>query len=1178
MRRLIGRTIQWATVSLAALMLAGDAVSADGQAPSGAAAVYFTGYPHSGCGFEAAGRLAKAGFAVNARGWPGLQGEALTWEVLKQHNMIVLMGLGESNGDFTLTDKNQANIELLHRYLNEGGGILYIPTFCQQRGQVPTQQAFANPLGCEPLFDETICDPETAIRATTWNIDFAQTSNVLAGSPLTRGVTSLWYPVATRVGAQVHSVAARFDDTWTVVLKGGRTAGTMLADAPTHSPADSTGQGTYSREVPLAACRSVGKGRIVYLGITPEYLFNNCAATTLEGIVADQGLRKVPSHGWVFIENALRWLAEPSLAEGVLGGAENNPALAENVFKTKPTVPFDWSTAREKESVPLDVHPAVAGLIGARTAFTSGAGTVEQWVTEARKNGLGYLVFLEEFASLSPEEFAALKQECARLTTKDFAAIPGFAIDDEVGHHYFFYGTSFPYPEGKFLTADGTRFASFDPGLDAKNPRLPGQLSMTTLEYAYGVSSFKLTAGHYQIHDAAPFANFFCNWDAFAVIVSEQGKRVDDATVGHRQVAAAGQGALPIAIDFMTDPGQLATSPWRTVLRLPPSGASAVGDELSGNNAVAAYWDQWHFYPDNPTRIFITSGPVIESWGFTGPRDYDGGLAGDFVWPNLRWRVHGKATSAVGLQEVAVYDGETLFRRFLPAGKAEFAFDLELPHDQQHSLTLVVTDVEGKRAIGQEQWDRNHRLQEFNCSDRNNQLSYGYLTNKDGFGIMLGGNQPLATPNKRVDGREISPSGTFKNDPLLGAPAFDGAAGGEPCFFAPASLRVDGGEVAAPSVCESFRLLHTGDVNIGEGRYEHSFTDGIRVANVWHTLWRTESAADFTLVKRNMFVNIDPDNPLAVFLWTMRLTLKKDLPNRGVSAGFIRSGEAKLWAVRGSDGTVRAGRWEGTTKSTPRSATIPFEPNAYAAMLDSPLGAMAAFPLTSGLQAELSLPERQGANIVFTLPGGRSPQKAGESAEIAFLMLGIPRATAYTKQLSDSSTETVERFYRDFGLDGGKTGYTLTLAAGTVLGQRYVLDIDGRQANGFSGVLEGDLVSSLPLTVSNLNDRWTAYLFDRTLKQARPLGMLEGKAWARLILHGTLDVFVGHPVTCDRPELFLTLVQTGADAWALEVHNPTDQPLKTVVAKNPFFDPLQDKALPTEPLDVPAGQSINLNL
>jgi hypothetical protein len=1125
-------------------------------------AVLFTGCPHAGCGYEMARKLGDAGFAVNAA---GLEQRPLTWEQVKPHNVLVVAGLGKANADFTLSEANRRNIEVLRRFLAAGGGILFIPTWCQQNALIPTQEAFLAPLGLTPLFDEVIQDNETAVRATAWRIPFAHTENV-APSPVTAGVTSLWYPVDTRAGAQTHTTPLLADANWTVALRGARSSATR-AQPIEGIYATATGKGRIARDVPILAHRQVGKGRIVCLGITPEYLYGRHAQTTLEGIVLDRGLRGKPSHGGRLFENALRWLAEPSLGAGVLGGAEMNEALLADPHRTRFGKAFDWARAPGFHAA----LPACAGLVGARTALSAGSGTVADWVAKARQAKLDWLVFLERFEELSGQELDELKRQCARHTTRDFAAIPGFAIDDEVGNHYFYFGTALPYPRSPFLSKDGKVLVSRDASGPPERHYDKGQLSMTTLDYAYTTCGFKLTAGNYLFgRDAAPFADFFSNWDAMAVVTSRQGRCVEQALADYLRLADSGQGPLPVAIDLMTDPAQIAASPWRTVVR------AAAAD--AGGNPVAAYWDAWRLYPDNPTRIYVTQGPAIENWSFVGPRDYEGRNPGDFVWQNLRWRVVGKVRADDGLREVTVYDGTELFRRFLPGGRKRFEFSLELNHDKQHNLVLVVADAKGRLAVSGEQWDRNHRLEEFHCSDRNNQLTYGYLTSSQGLGLMIGGNQTLATPNKRVGAREISPSGTFRNDALLGAPAFDGAAGGEPTFLAPVELHLAKGAAGAPTVSQCFRLLHSGDLAMGEGRWEHSFTDGVAVKNVWHTMWRTEPARDFTVTQRNTFFNVDPDSPLAAFLWRIRVTMKRDLPSRGLLAGFIRNGEARLWALRGSDGSVRAGAWEDARQSQQRDLSVPFDRGAYAAVLDSPLGGMAVFPLTDGLEVRLALPDRRHNNLRLYLPQARCPQRQGEGAEIALLLLGIPRATAFTKHLPSPTTEVVERFWRDFGLGSGEPAYAIDARAGAVTGRRYVLEIDGSKAACFSGRLTGRLVSTLPIAVSSLNDRCSAFLYDRTLRKARPVGVVERKAWAVVPLRGRADLFLGHPITCDAPELGVQVAQAAEGKWLVELHNPTDRPIRATVRASAFFDPLEGKALPDGPVEVPAGASVVLEL
>jgi hypothetical protein len=121
--------------------------------------------------------------------------------------------------------------------------------------------------------------------------------------------------------------------------------------------------------------------------------------------------------------------------------------------------------------------------------------------------------------------------------------------------------------------------------------------------------------------------------------------------------------------------------------------------------------------------------------------------------------------------------------------------------------------------------------------------------------------------------------------------------------------------------------------------------------------------------------------------------------------------------------------------------------------------------------------------------------------------------------------------------------------------------------------VKGQLISSLPVAVSGLNDRWSAFLYDRQLKKSRPVGVLEGKAWAVINLAGQADLFVGHPVLVDHAELFVQLTQSGVEKWTLEIHNPTDAPIPTRLRVHPCFDPLRGKALPAGPIAIPSGES-----
>ncbi len=1125
-------------------------------------AVLFAGDSGGGCAFEVANRLHQAGLNLKGTGYPGLEETPLTWDQAQQYNVIVVAGLGRCNADMTLTKNNLTTIETLNRFLQAGGGVFVFPVFGQMVTGKPAQDVFLNPLGITPLFDELAFDAAGVI-ATSWRLTYGYTTNI-AAAPVTAGVTGLWYPNPPgRPGAQNHAIPLQTDNNWQVVVTEAPTSYTKRGPLQ----ADPTEPGTYAKDVPIGAIRQVGKGRMVCLGITPEYLTGAHATTTLEGIVLDQGIEGKASGGYRLLENSLKWLAEPSMAAGELGGAKMDMAMLDNPYKTKFGKPYDWSQKLEFPAV----EPAWPGVIGARTAYSSGQGTVDEWVAAAKAQKLSFLVFLEEFGRLSAANFNRLKADCKRVSNRDFAAIPGFTIDDEVGNHYFYFGDTFPYVDKKFLDPSGKFFVSRDTGLGG-DPYVKGQLAMTVLDYAYSISSFKLTAGNYLFsQSAAPFANWFSDWSAVAVVTAQDGQVLEDFTKGYLNLAAFGNGPTPLALNLIDNPAKLAQTKWKTILRMPEQGGYTVSGRLDPETKFIQYFNNWNYYPDSPNKIYVSSGPAIESWCFIGPRDYGGDNQGDFVWQNNRWVLRGRVSSEVGLEEILVYDGERIFRRYLPGGTKEYEFVLDLEHDRQHNLVMVATDVQGGKAVGGEQWDRNHRSEEFMCSDRNNQLSYGYLTRSDGTGIMIGGNQPLATPNKRLT-PNVSPAGTFKNDPLLGAPAFDGAAGGEPDVIEHTiALLPDGEQVLSPQVTDARRVMHNGDVNIGEGLRAWDFADGVGVYNVWHTLWRTNPREDFTVNRRNHFFNIDPDSPLPVFLWSTEIKLLKDMANNGFNVAFLRTQRENEWAVCGSDGKAQAGKWDDQSATPGAGQSTPFGLNAYSALMDSPLGSVAWFPLSEGLKLTWYTPKR--SHMYAILSPEASPQKEGESATVDLLLLGIPRVTDYTRQFADTKA-TVERFWKDFGLDGGPAGYTVTPESGKVTGRRYILDLDGAVTKCFSGKLSGQLISTLPLRVAGMNDRWSAYLYDRGKRAARPVGVLEGRAWAVVPMAGETDLFVGHPLVADNPEVWIQVTQVAEQGWKAEIHNPTDQAIKVAVRKNPYFDPLQESTFTVETLDVPAGASV----
>ena len=79
------------------------------------------------------------------------------------------------------------------------------------------------------------------------------------------------------------------------------------------------------------------------------------------------------------------------------------------------------------------------------------------------------------------------------------------------------------------------------------------------------------------------------------------------------------------------------------------------------------------------------------------------------------------------------------------------------------------------------------------------------------------------------------------------------------------------------------------------------------------------------------------------------------------------------------------------------------------------------------------------------------------------------------------------------------------------------------------------------------------------------------------MLADKLDLFIGHPVFCDQPELFIQTTQSRDDQWSVEVNDPTDATIKTTLRVTPCFDPLAKKNIADETLDILPGQSVRRN-
>jgi hypothetical protein len=246
------------------------------------------------------------------------------------------------------------------------------------------------------------------------------------------------------------------------------------------------------------------------------------------------------------------------------------------------------------------------------------------------------------------------------------------------------------------------------------------------------------------------------------------------------------------------------------------------------------------------------------------------------------------------------------------------------------------------------------------------------------------------------------------------------------------------------------------------------------------------------------------------------------------------------------------GRWASPDRSLPANLVAPMNPGDFVALLDSPLGSAAVFPLTANLQATVTPASR--SPIALRTRSQASPQRAGETLDVSFLIVGLPRAEGQVDP-ADAHVQWLKRVSADFGLGRQASAYVVQPRLGRVVRAGFPLHIDGASRQGFAGVIQGSLTLPLPVRVDGLCQNWTVVLLDRARALSRPLGVQEGTAWATVIpVAGSgLDLFIGHPVVCNRPEAVLAVTQKGDAAWSVELHNPTTAGLATRVQLHEEF-------------------------
>jgi len=633
-----------------------------------------------------ASELHKAGFEVDYAETP----QEATWTRIKEFNCLVIQ--------WVPSDPNALKkfTELIERFLAEGGGVFVLTAFENHPDQY--FRPLIEPWGARIPFERFREGDAKRIAAIPNMREEERMALVdeIPASPVSAGVQTLWVPYMDFYFDNTVTSPLALSKEWKTVVQGSATSFTEPVLKSIHPlPEGRLVRPEGEKRPTLIALREYKAGRVFLCPQWSQFTVGQGTQWLYDRAVLSTGANGVKSDFAKLFENTYRWLSEPSLGKGKLGGFQTKPErlLPTNLRKDamKEYLSPAWAEADLSPKRGQPEPKLFRGLIGAQTVYSGGQGTVEEYAAAARKAGLHFLAFMEDFNNLSPENLKKLDADCRRCASEDLLLYPGYSIDTNAGNHMFIYGNGVVWPDADCLTGPGKKLLNIqqqdETGKFVEGNRVLGWIFGSALEndpertrnvgfYHFTDNPSGLKLQHLRMYSAA------------GVRYYENGKLVEDVTDDYLLSAFGSIPPQPVSVNRVRSPGELAQAV-----------ASHQALTYAQANSLKTLWKdalQWSHQYSGP-NIFSSDGPLIKAWPVCY-RVWNFGaepfvLARDFM-PAELW-----VTSEAGLKELKIYDGNRLFRRFLPGGAKEFHEVLQLAANNQRDLVLVAEDIDGRKAV-----------------------------------------------------------------------------------------------------------------------------------------------------------------------------------------------------------------------------------------------------------------------------------------------------------------------------------------------------------------------------------------------------------------------------------------------------------------------------------------------
>jgi len=1048
----------------------------------------------------------------------------LTLEYLKQFNVVILGAGGEGNQHSLLSDLANEKARGILEYVRQGGGLLVLRNPGWQFGkEIQEHNEWLDPMGLE-ILDEQVVDDENVVELPSKH-ELFWTDNITK-HPVTESVEGVFYP---NVQGSIHrytdfSSPVKVSPDWTILVRGAKTARTVHRKKG--SVIHPLSPGTYETVPPIMAVRDFGKGRIAVFPVASTCYWQDGYHVLWDGgLIMEGETGKKKGSGARLLANLFAYLSEPS--KGSFGGYAPKPSTMRT--HQQRMQPLDWDAIRMSG---IQRKHCYVGLIGAKSELSSGRGKPLEFIQTAKEAGYDFIAFAEDLGQLTAERFAALEQICKANSDKQFKAYPGYTYLDDSGNMWVTFSDKLTWPQpGWFST-------KFQGRISCNNALIRG----------CGKPPVILTQSHR--NPEAPW--FQGNFNAMALFTYRNGEQVDSSLDHYRRLVRMSFRATPVAIHFVDAPEH--------VKRARESGFQTYVRWFDDNiiEAFTGFGPQHKGRPVFRWSSFVSEGPIIEDVRVANSGTTDLARIGAD-----RCRMYLRVSSPAGLKLVVIHDGERKrpWRRFLPQGQKTFEHTTDFYHDRQHDFVPVVTDQNGKKAIG---WHTPTRVQAHSfvrCSDNYNTMQRGKWWGEPGDMLNIRGFENYLVV------RNFEYCGTLV---FAGLDETNRAA----IEYYP-TLACRFGGIVDTLIDEHYPPEASGNPDHTDVPFcakKNEYLSG-NVRYVYYTCRQDSSLIE--LVQGDYEVLKD-------------FSARDNLIFRANGRAGTHSVSAAL-----ADGRFLAGQFTRNKRHfagtlAERGFGVLF-PNAF-------LGSVGFIPLQPDLRfTSHTNADMHYGNIYLRLPQGKTKFKQGEKIRYEYIGVVGPLGGAPDNGFMNDIIHSL-------GLHGAPA-YHVQPTQGTIEDTEFILTLNTTDYGFSAKVQEAHLPLELPVRIAGLNPRWdTGILYKGEATRMIPEWVIDefdqryvarrqrkatneilrfpvlddGTGFLQIDTEvGDKDVYIGNLLVSDNPDVYLTLVNTRPGKAAFEVHNPTDTAVSCCVHPAPGFSLLGSF---TKDVTVPAGTSMYIEI